>query len=188
MKSATESLKGKWGLAIGVYVVYALITIGVSFALSSVGLDIIGSIISLIIGGPFALGLVIFSLSIVRKKNSNFEQLFSGFNYFSKAFVANLLVNIFTLLWALLLIIPGIIKALAYSMTFYIIADNKNIDAIDAIDKSRKIMDGHKWELFGLWLWFLLLSILCIFTIGIGFLWLYPYIGVRMAIFYESIK
>lgn len=49
-------------------------------------------------------------------------------------------------------------------------------------------MDGHKGELFGLWLWFCLLAILCIFTLGIGFLWLSPYVGVRLASFYESIK
>jgi uncharacterized membrane protein len=161
---------------------------GISFSLSAAGFEFINFIISLIIGGPFALGLVFFSLSILRNKNPKFEQLFSGFNYFSKAFVANLLVMIFTFLWMLLLIIPGIIKSLAYSMTFYIIADNKNIEPSEAIDKSINLMDGHKWELFGLWLWFCLLGILCIFTIGIGFLWLAPYVGVRLANFYENIK
>jgi uncharacterized membrane protein len=95
---------------------------------------------------------------------------------------------LFILLWTLLLIIPGIIAAISYSMTFYILADDNSIGAMDAIDKSKKMMDGYKWKYFCLGLRFLGWALLCILTLGIGFLWLMPYMQVSMAKFYDDVK
>jgi uncharacterized membrane protein len=95
---------------------------------------------------------------------------------------------LFILLWTLLLIIPGIIAAISYSMTFYILADDNSIGAMDAIDKSKKMMDGYKWKCFCLGLRFLGWALLCILTLGIGFLWLMPYMQVSMAKFYDDVK
>jgi uncharacterized membrane protein len=174
MQMARESLKGKWGLAIKTFVVYFLIFFILQF------IPIIGPIASLIISGPFTLGLAIFSLSISRNQDAKLEQIFLGFNNFGTALGAYLLRILFTLLWMLLLIIPGIIAAISYSMTFYILADDNSIGAMDAIDKSKKIMYGYKWKYFCLQLRFLGLALLCILTLGIGFLWLIPYINVYL--------
>jgi uncharacterized membrane protein len=144
--------------------------------------------LTLIIGGPFALGAAIFSLSISRGKEARLEQIFQGFNSFSTAFIAYLLVILYVLLWALLLIVPGIIAALGYSMTFYILADDPLIKPQDALKKSKSMMDGYKLKLFYLVLRFFLLALLCILTLGIGFLWLIPYVHVTMAKFYDDIK
>jgi len=95
---------------------------------------------------------------------------------------------IFILLWTLLLIVPGIIAAISYSMTFYIIADDNSIAAKEAIDKSKKMMDGYKWKFFCIGLRFFGLALLCVLTLGIGFLWLFPYIQVTVAKFYDDIK
>jgi len=182
MLMARESLKGKWGLAIGTLVVYMLIVVVLQI------IPIVGPIASLIVGGPFAVGLAIFSLSISRNQDTKLEQIFQGFNNFGTALGAYLLMVLFILLWMLLLIIPGIIAAISYSMTFYILADDNSIGAMDAIDKSKKMMDGYKWKYFCLGLRFLGWALLCILTLGIGFLWLMPYMQVSMAKFYDDVK
>ena len=94
----------------------------------------------------------------------------------------------FIIMWMLLLIVPGIIKALSFSMTFYILADDKEISAMDAIKKSEQMMDGNKSQLFYLGLRFLGLAFLCILTLGIGFLWLMPYAQVTLTTFYDELK
>ena len=182
MQMARESLKGKWGLAIGTLVVYFLIAVVLQI------IPIVGPIASLIISGPFAIGLAVFSLSISRNQDAKLEQIFRGFNNFGTALGAYLLMILFILLWMLLLIIPGIIAAISYSMTFYILADDNSIGAMDAIDKSIKMMDGYKWKYFCLGLRFLGWALLCILTLGIGFLWLMPYMQVSMAKFYDDVK
>jgi uncharacterized membrane protein len=182
MQMARESLKGKWGLAIGTLVVYFLIAVVLRI------IPIVGPIASLIISGPFAIGLAVFSLSISRNQDAKLEQIFQGFNNFGTALGAYLLMILFILLWTLLLIIPGIISAISYSMTFYILADDNSIGAMEAIDKSKKMMDGYKWKYFCLGLRFLGWALLCILTLGIGFLWLMPYMQVSMAKFYDDVK
>jgi uncharacterized membrane protein len=182
MQMAKESLKGKWGLAIGTIVVYILISVALQL------IPYVGPIASLIISGPFALGLAYYSLSISRNQNPKLENIFQGFNNFGTALGAYLLMILFIILWALLLIVPGIIAAISYSMTFYIIADDNSIGAMEAIDKSKKMMDGYKLKYFYLGLRFFGLGLLCILTLGIGFLWLMPYMQVSMAKFYDDVK
>lgn len=182
MRMARASLKGKWGLAIGTLLVYMAIAVVPQF------IPIVGPIAVLIITGPLGLGLAYFSLSISRNQDAKLEQIFEGFNNFVTALVAYLLMLLFIFLWMLLLIIPGIMAAIAYSMTFYILADDPSIKPMDAIDKSKKMMDGYKWKYFCLGLRFFGLALLCLLTLGIGFLWLFPYMYVTMANFYEYIK
>jgi uncharacterized membrane protein len=177
-RQSQHALAGKWGLAIGTFVVYTLVNAGA------------GAIpfISLLIGGPMSFGAALFSLSISRGKEAKLEQIFDGFKYFSNTLVAYLLMILYILLWMLLLIIPGIIAALSYSMTFYILVDEPTLKPKEALDKSKAMMDGYKWKLFYLGLRFFLLALLCILTLGIGFLWLIPYINVTMAVFYDDLK
>ncbi len=182
MKQARESLAGKWGLAVGTFAVYLLISIAIG---SFKG---VGSLISLLVSGPFAMGISLFSLSISRHLDARLEQVFEGFKKFGKALSAYLLVVLFTLLWALLLIIPGIIAAISYSQVFYILNDDGIISAGDAIKKSKKMMYGYKWKYFCLGFRFIGWALLSILTLGIGFLWLFPYIQVTMAKFYDDVK
>lgn len=185
MKMARESLTGKWGLAIGTFVVYSLI-IGAISGTSQFFPFV--TLFSLLIGGPMAIGVAIFSLNISRDKDAKLEQIFNGFNNFGTALGAYLLVAIFTILWTLLLIVPGIIAALSYAMTFFILADDDSIGAMEAIDKSKEMMNGYKWKFFCMSLRFFGWALLCILTLGIGFLWLIPYMYVSMAKFYENVK
>jgi uncharacterized membrane protein len=185
MKMARESLKGKWGLAIGTFVVYLLIIAAIG---GIARVAPIVNLITLIIGGPFALGISIFSLALSRNQEAKLEQIFKGFNNFGISLKTYLLMFIFILLWMLLLIIPGIIVAISYSMTFFIMADDNSIGGMEAINKSKKMMNGYKLKYFYLGLRFLGWALLCILTLGIGFLWLMPYMQVSMAKFYDDIK
>jgi len=92
---------------------------------------------------------------------------------------------IFVLLWSLLLIVPGIIAAFRYSMSFYILADNPDMGIMEAINESKRMMRGNKWKFFCLNLSFIGWAILGVLTLGIGYLWLTPYIEVTMIAFYD---
>jgi len=185
MQMARESLRWKWNTVVPIFLIYIIITAalqGVSEVFPLAGL------ISLILSGPIALGISIFSLNIAGDNDLKAEQLFEGFKNFGTSVVAYLLMVIFILLWSILLIIPGIIAALSYSMTFFIIAEDSSIDAVEALKKSKEMMDGHKWKYFCLSLRFIGWALICILTLGIGFLWLLPYIQVTNVKFYEDIK
>lgn len=180
MRDAQNSLKGKWPLAVGTFFIYMLIMAALSAPGFGIG--------SLILGGAFALGVAIFSLNLSRGLDARLEQLFDGFRDFSRALVAYLLMCLWVLLWTLLLIIPGIIAALSYAMTFYILADEKSITPSQALEKSKQMMNGYKWKLFRLMLWFLGFALLCVLTFGIGFLWFIPFAHITLAKFYDDIK
>ena len=99
-----------------------------------------------------------------------------------------LLMYIFVILWSFLLVIPGIIKTFSYAMTPYILEENPELSANDAIDRSRAMMKGHKFDLFWLYLSFIGWLILSLLTLGIGGLWLGPYMNTAVAGFYEDVK
>ena len=99
------------------------------------------------------------------------------------------LISVFTYLWMLLFIIPGIIKSLSYSQALYIKGENPNIPASRAIELSKIMMDGHKWDIFYLNLSFIGWNILSSFTFGIlGIVYVFPYYYAARAFAYEEIK
>ncbi len=182
MTQARESLKGKWGLGIGTTVVFMLVMIAILL------IPYAGGIISILISGSMSIGLASFALSLSRKQDAKLSLIFSGFQKFGVGLGAYLLQRIFVVLWSLLLIIPGIIAALSYSMTYYIIAENDSIGPLEAITKSKEMMRGNKWKFFCLGFRFFGWALLCILTLGIGYLWLFPYMIVSFAQFYDDLK
>lgn len=182
MAEARESLSGNWGLAIATFLVY-----GIIISIFQV-IPTVGSVLALFIAGPMLVGISMFSLSLSRGENARLEQIFEGFKNYGTVLGAYLLMVLFIFLWMLLLIIPGIIAAIAYSQTFYILAEDDAISSMDALKKSKEMMDGYKWKYFCLGLRFIGWALLCILTLGIGFLWLSPYIQISYAKFYEDIK
>ncbi|MGB5988478.1 MAG: DUF975 family protein [Marinifilaceae bacterium] len=195
-KDALESLKGKWGLAVGTFLVYSLIigilSSGNNAYVHSMGLGYGVSaslnILFIIIGGPIILGSMKFSLNISRGLDARFEQLFDGFNNFGKAILTFLLVSISVAIGFIFLIIPGLILSIMFSQAFFILADNKDISAVDALKESVRMMKGYKLKYLGLSLRFIPWMLLCIITLGIGFLWLVPYMYVTFAKFHDDIK
>jgi uncharacterized membrane protein len=112
----------------------------------------------------------------------------SGFSLFKTNFILHLLIIIFTLLWALLLIIPGIIAGIKYSMAYYIVNDNPEIGGLEAIRRSKEMMEGHKMRFFEMWLSFLGWFILGVVTFGLGMIYAIPYYRAAKANFYLDLK
>lgn len=118
-------------------------------------------IITIIISGAVKLGYAIFNLKLVDHKDVKVSDLFSQFHRLGDGFCMNFLVGLFTFLWSLLLVIPGIIKTYSYAMTPYILAENPGMTATEAITESRQVMDGNKWRLFCLGFSFIGWDLLC---------------------------
>jgi uncharacterized membrane protein len=192
MQMAKQSLKGKWSTAIAVFLTYLVIlfaaNLGLGFLPFGDVATLLSSVTTCLLVGPFMLGLAIFFLSVSRNENVSVNQLFQGFDRFGTAFGAYFLTTLFSCLWALLLIVPGIIAAISYAMTFYILADDHSIGVMDAIRKSKTMMKGYKWKFVCLQLRFVGWFLLCILTLGIGFLWLFPYAQTSIAKFYDDLK
>ncbi|KEI86938.1 DUF975 family protein [Clostridium botulinum] len=102
--------------------------------------------------------------------------------------VTMLLRSIYTFLWTLLLVIPGIIKGYAYSMVPYILADNPSIGAERAIQLSNRMTDGEKWDMFVLDLSFLGWYILGMLALGIGVIFVNPYVNSTKAELYLILR
>ena len=122
---------------------------------------VIWLIITIVIGGAGKLGYAIFNLKLVDNKEVEFKDLFSQFHRLGDGFCMNFLVGLYTVLWTLLFVIPGIIKTYSYAMTPYILAENPGMTATEAITESRRIMDGNKWRLFCLSFSFIGWALLC---------------------------
>ena len=182
MAQARQRLQGNWGIAIVTALIFSVLT-GVGGAIPFIGI-----LISFTISGPLSVGQARFFLSLGRGVVSGVGVLFSGFREFGNAIVAYLLVVIFTVLWTLLLIVPGIVAALSYAQTFYILADHPEIGGQEAIRRSKRMMMGYKWKLFCLGWRFLGWGLLCLLTCGIGFLWLMPYMQTSYAQFYDDLQ
>jgi uncharacterized membrane protein len=180
---ARAQLKGNWGKAI-----LALFLVSLLSGCAGVLRDNYGSLIALIIAGPFALGLCSFLIKMVRSEHAALSNIFDGFKNFVPALILYLLILVFTLLWTLLFFIPGIIAGYRYSQAFYILHDHPEMKASDAFRLSKEMMVGRKWKLFTLHLSFIGWFLLCILTLCIGFLWLYPYVTLATAHFYEDLK
>ena len=181
---ALASLKGNWGPAILLGLIY--------FAISGLSSVVPGGslVVAFLVTLPFSVGIYeAFRKQLVGEKVQLVEYSFDlGFKNWKHNVAVMGLSAIYTFLWSLLLIVPGIIKSLSYALTPYIVAEQPELSANESIELSMKMMDGHKMDLFVIWLGFIVLSVLCIFTFCIGYLWLLPYIYAKMAAFYEDVK
>lgn len=145
-------------------------------------------LVGFILGGTIQLGYARFLLKQHDGESLDWHDLFSQFDRFGQGFAQAFLRELYCFLWGLLLIIPGIIKSLSYSMTPYIMAEEPELTASEAIAKSAFIMEGHKWDLFILKFSFIGWSILSALTLNIGNLMLNPYRHAAEAAFYRELK
>ena len=113
--------------------------------------------------------------------------LFSQFDRFKQGFLQSFLRNLYIVLWSLLFVIPGIVKSFSYAMTPFIMADHPEMTAKEAIAASKEMMDGHKGDLFILGLTFFGWHLLAGLSLGIGYLWLNPYMNAAYAAFYRDL-
>lgn len=190
---AKESLKGKYADAVIVVLLSGILG-GFASSISYIGeesqvisLQLTGSLISFIINCLISFGSLSFYLKISRGEEVTYRELFSKTKMFAPYFLINILTGIFTFLWSILFIIPGIIAAIAYSQAYVITLDNPDIDPMMAISESKRLMNGHKLDYFMLNLSFIGWIILGIFTFGILYFWLMPYMSVTQMHFYNEL-
>ena len=189
---ALASLEGKWGTAAITALIFFGLSEGISFLVTtpmgegamSYSTQGIWELLCL----PLGWGFTVYFLNLIRNEDISYGRLFDGYKDFVRIFLAEFLIVLAVFIGCILLIVPGIIAGLMFSQTEFILKEDKEIGAIDAMKKSMKMMEGHKSELFWLTLSFIGWFLLCILTIGIGFLFLGPYFGTTMAHYYEDLK
>lgn len=145
------------------------------------------AIAQFILGCIVTVGYACFNLRLVDGEEVSLDTLFKYFPQWKTMVIAGLLQTLYVVLWSLLFVIPGIIASYRYAMTSFILAENPELTASEAIDRSKELMSGNKWRLFCLSFSFIGWGILCVFTLGIGNLWLTPYIQAAFAAFYRDI-
>lgn len=182
---ARQSLRGNWTPAVLTMLLYVII--GFVLGLIAV-IPVIGGLLEILLAGPLAYGLYVYYLETARNRSPSTATLFDGYRQYGRTFLLYLLVAIFTFLWTLLLVIPGIIAAFRYSQAYYILKDNPDIGALEAIRRSKEMMVGHKWRLFVLCLTFLGWYILGSIPFGIGLLWVIPYALTAVGHFHDDLK
>lgn len=202
LNEARLSLSGNWGKSALLTLSYVALVFVVYFVLyvllALCGMDLDSEVtsifelpIDIFLDIPLGFGVLLVFLWFAKEgKSFEMKDVFSAFNkiYYWKSIGVSLLMVIYIVLWALLLIVPGIIKAFSYSMAPYIIAENPEMRAEEAIQRSMKMMEGHKMELFILFLIGFGLVILSVFTLFIGLLWISPWMQVAMVKFYLYVK
>lgn len=146
------------------------------------------AIIGLILGGVIEVGYSRFNLNLVDGGTPSVDTLFSYFSYWKTTTVARLLQVLYILLWTFVFIIPGIMASYSYAMTSYILAEQPELSAGEAITLSKQLMSGNRLRLFCLHLSFIGWELLCVLTLGIGELWLTPYKQAAIAAFYREIS
>ncbi len=180
-RRARVSLKGLWGLGIAVMLLQILLV-----GLANNFLPIIAGIL---LSGPFMVGVSKVFLSIARNQRTEVGKMFDGFQCFSNAMGTYLASVILVFLWSLLFIIPGIIAGISYSMAYFILVDDPKREPGDALSLSKEMMYGYKWQYFCLNFRFFGWAILsAVFTLGIGMLWVFPYMQTSYAHFYEMVR
>lgn len=177
---AKQQIKGKIGILFVITLLVAL-------------LGVIGNVIpvigSLIISSAMSIGMLMIYLALAEGKTPAVGDVFNGFNYFWPAFKVTFFTALFTMLWSLLFVIPGIIKMISYSQAMYIMAENKgNMPALEAIEQSKKMMEGHKMEYFMFVLSFIGWILLTVITCGIAIIWVGPFMNAAFTNYYNALK
>ncbi|WP_026825498.1 MULTISPECIES: DUF975 family protein [Exiguobacterium] len=198
---ARQALKGKWWLMAGLALLFLIIN-GIPqwfapemdvnspepFTSTDLTLSFVSNVLQILIA-PLAIGWSWLALGVSREKGASLSTMFKPFQMrYVKHVITSFVMGVFLVLWTLLLVVPGIIKAFSYSLTPYILRDQPELSALESITESRRLMDGHKMEAFMLFLSFFGWFLVGLLTLGIGFFFIGPYFSTTYATFYDSIR
>lgn len=204
--AALDALKGRWPQVLVATIVVVLMvllimgpyssintlvvngkTISSTFILVSIALFFLGG---LLVFSPMNVGYTyaLYQLYAEGDERVTGNSFRNGFSRYFRNVWGMFLMGLFVNLWSLLLIVPGFVKMYSYALTPYILIDYPELSANQAINLSKKMMKGHKFDLFYLHLSFVGWAILSIFTLCVGLLWLVPYMTVTQAAFYQNVK
>ena len=181
-EEARTTLRGHWGKMALATLVYTLIA-GICGSIPFANFALI-----ILVGMPLGYGFYLMFLKFDRDQTTDtVGSIFDGFKTYGRAIGVPLLMAVYIFLWTLLLIIPGIIKSYAYSQAYFLAKDHPDWSAEKCIHESRMMMQGHKWRLFVLDLSFIGWFLLGILSLGIGFLWIEPFVYATHVKFYNEL-
>lgn len=200
-EQALATLRGKWGSFVGLTFLYILLA-GIASCTTQFGKIFTGSsfttlamlttgsgVLLTILALPLQFGYYIAYVNSSRQDlPADIGDLFIGYKRFWHVLGTLLLMVLAVIAGFILFVIPGIILCFAYAMVPFVLYDNPELSATEVLQKSRMMMKGHKWELFGLYLSFIGWALLCIITLFVGFLWLEPYMEMTVVKFYEKLR
>lgn len=184
-----ENMKGFWAGYGIVFAVSFLLSFGIELLFEQGSmiytiLTLVASFFSM----TLSVGFYSYLLKMIRKEEYTRNDIFAYVGKVLPITAISLLVTIFTMLWSVLFIIPGIIAALGYSMVFLIYAEDQSLTAMDYLDRSKEMMRGYKWDYFVFGLSFIGWIILSILTFGILLIWTLPYVTVAEVVYYDELK
>lgn len=182
MRKSREKLQPHWVFASLACVIYGLL-VGVPSEL-----NVFGELLSFLLAGPLQLGMCIYFLNILYDRLVSIGNLAEGFKPLVKVLLIYLIISVATILGLILLIIPGFIIALGFSMTFYLIAENPELSVEEALKESWALTDGYKWELFELHLRFIPWYILGVICLVVGIFVVMPWHYLTVANYYDYLK
>ncbi|MBQ2764896.1 MAG: DUF975 family protein [Firmicutes bacterium] len=210
--SAKNDLSGRWGTAIGAmllatYIPSMVVSIpgsifsfvyGMAMELGSYAMAGISYILMMVlmlvptflIVAPLLMGYIYFSLRIARHQDANATMPYRAFTkgVYGRVTFGYFMMTLFITLWSFLFIIPGIIKSFSYAMMPYIMMDNPNKTWKEALEESKQMMNGHKWDFFVLVMSFFGWLLLVGLTWGILVVYVGPYMQQAQANFYRALK
>ena len=184
-----ENFKGFWVGYLIVLAISFLITLAIEL-LTNEG-SVIYNCLTLVASfftATLSVGFYSYTLKMVRGEDYEKEDLFQFVGKILPIVAITLLMTIFVFLWSILLIIPGIIAALGYSMIFYLYADNQDDSPMEYLSKSKEMMNGYKWDYFVFGLSFIGWILLCVITLGIALIYVVPYVSIAQSIYYNELK
>ena len=203
-QTALEKLKNNWDSTLKVNAIFLALAIFIEIPLRIFGnrwllekglvsteiflAASVGYLIYMFLSIPIFYGIKSFYMNISRGLGGRVADIFEGYKQFFSIVSVILVSGFFIMLWTLLLIIPGVIKAISYTQILRVKKDNPEMKALDCINESKYLMEGYKMEYFVLRLSFIGWSLLSVFTLGILGFWLLPYMETTYAEFYDKLK
>jgi len=181
-EKSRDALKSNWWIAMGALIIYGIVEPILTPPFPIIGNESVRFSISLMLGvfimAPLYAGIEWLFLDIYDEKNVNLKQILDGFKLYGKVIGVSFLRGFFIFLWSFLLIVPGIIKSIAYSQTLYILRENPNLSINEAIKESERMMDGYKGSYFMINLQLCLWLFALIFPSGIAITTLFMGVGI----------
>lgn len=154
----------------------------------AVAIGLVVGIAYFLLGSIVTVGYAKFNLNLIDAEKADLVDIFGYFKHWKTTVLANLLRSCYIFLWSLLCFIPGIIATYTYAMVPYIMAENPELSAREACERSKQMMDGNRMRLFCLDFSFIGWYLLCVMICGLGYVVLAPYVQAAFADFYREIS
>lgn len=161
-----------------------MLLVGVLFGIVAIS-TVISLVVKIFLANPIEVGSARFFKKNLEQPGVGIGTIGEGFGGYGRTFVTLLLRDLFILLWTLLLVIPGIMKAYSYRLVPYIVKDEPNLPAGEVLKRSAQLMQGNRWKSFVLDLSFIGWYFFGAITFGLGLIfWTAPYVQSTNAALY----